>query len=250
VGAPLKGCKRTEPDSQDELLRNEDWRFQVIGKLSTGLNMFATEERLPCGLVGFGLPSAPALYISMAFNAQRQRIATDVSTLFDRHPPPQGTWPENHTPLFDYIEMAMTEIICSYSAIEAAADEMVPEPFVVPGIAVDPLPPAGGSRRVRQKSRVEPDLGRTRLKLGAADGEGRQAQKLGLARYLPFGHCSPPHPMPEKGHAVAMLNMALTGQPQGIEIRFNASPRSLCFSASWEYISRYRGVSASCATRA
>jgi hypothetical protein len=48
-----------------------------------------------------------------------------VNALFDLHPPPQGTWPENHSPLFDYLELAVTEIIFSYTAIEGAVNELI-----------------------------------------------------------------------------------------------------------------------------
>jgi hypothetical protein len=118
-------------ERQDELLRREDWRFHAIDKGGTGLIMIATEERLPTGrAVGFGLPSAPALFLSMAFSAYGKRSSTNVSDLFDQHPAPQGTYPENHAPLFDYFEVAIAEVICSYSAIEAAANEALPQGFI------------------------------------------------------------------------------------------------------------------------
>ncbi|MCJ2084660.1 hypothetical protein MKK88_01435, partial [Methylobacterium sp. E-005] len=94
-----------------------------------GLGMIATEERLSKNVIGFGLPSAPALYLNMAFSAHRQRIATNIENLFANHPPPQGIFPDNHSPLFDYFEVAMMELVCSYSAIEATANELIPEGF-------------------------------------------------------------------------------------------------------------------------
>lgn len=117
-------------ERQDELLRKEDWRFHAIDKFNTGLAMTATQEPLLAGgVVGFGLPSAPALFLNTAFAAYRKRACVNVADLFDKHPPPQGTWPENHSPLFDYFETAMLEVICSYSAIEAAANEVIPPDF-------------------------------------------------------------------------------------------------------------------------
>jgi len=118
-------------DRQDEQLSIEDWRFYAIEKFGTGLASIATQESLAEGaVVGFGLPSAPALFLSMAFAAYHKRASVNVSNLFDKHPPPQGTWPEHHAPLFDYFEVAMFEIICSFSAIEAAVNEAIPDGFV------------------------------------------------------------------------------------------------------------------------
>ena len=118
-------------DRQDELLRREDWRFFAITKLGTGLGMIATTEVLPSGeLANFGLPSAPALFLSLAFASHRKRAGIDAASLFDRHPAPQGTYPDNHTPLFDYFESAIAEVVFSYSAVEAAANESIPETFV------------------------------------------------------------------------------------------------------------------------
>lgn len=113
-------------ERQDELLANEDRRFFAIDKLGDGLGMIATTERLPDqSIVSFGLPSGPALAMSLALSAHRRRVAIDVTTLFDLHPPPQGTWPENHTPLFDFLEHAVAEVLFSYTAIEAAINELI-----------------------------------------------------------------------------------------------------------------------------
>jgi hypothetical protein len=111
---------------QDRLLAQEDARFFAIDKGGTGLAMLATTEKLPDkSVASFGLPSGPALGLNLAWSAHRKRIAIDVNALFDLHPPPQGTWPENHSPLFDYLELAVTEIIFSYTAIEGAVNELI-----------------------------------------------------------------------------------------------------------------------------
>lgn len=113
-------------ERQDELLANEDRRFFAIDKVGDGLGMIATTERLPDkSTVSFGLPSGPALAMSLALSAHRRRVAIDVTTLFDLHPPPQGTWPEDHTPLFDYLELAVAEVLFSYTAIEGAINELI-----------------------------------------------------------------------------------------------------------------------------
>jgi len=118
-------------DPGDELLAKEDWRYFAIDRAGTGLGSIATSEWLKKKQeIGFGLPSAPALFLNLAFEAYRKRVGTNVEKLFDEHPESQGTYPENHTPLFDYFETAMSEIIFSYSAIEAALNEIIPSDFI------------------------------------------------------------------------------------------------------------------------
>lgn len=115
----------------DDPLDREDWRFHAIGRLGGGTASIATEELLTDGThVGFGLPSAPALLLGMAFAAHQRRIATNIHDLFDHHPRLQGIYPDNHSLLFDYFESAMAEVVFSYSAVEASANELIPDDFV------------------------------------------------------------------------------------------------------------------------
>ncbi len=113
-----------------ELLEKEDWRFHAIGALGTGLGMLATTEKLSQRHLSFGLPSAPALYLSLARAAHAKRVAIDVDACFIEHPSPQGTYPENHRLLFDFFETVMAEVIFSFTAIEAFANESIPPSFV------------------------------------------------------------------------------------------------------------------------
>jgi hypothetical protein len=114
---------------QIELLENEDWRFHAIDTVGTGLGMLATTEKLSKRHLSFGLPSAPALYLSLACKAHAQRIAINVNSCFIEHPNPQGTWPEDHRLLFDFFELFIAEIIFSFTAIEAFANESIPTTF-------------------------------------------------------------------------------------------------------------------------
>lgn len=91
-------------ERQQKLLEAEDPRYHAIGPVGTGLGMIATVERLHEKTIGFGLPSAPALFLNIAREAHLRRAAIDVSSTFIAHPPPQGTWPEDHGPLFNYFE--------------------------------------------------------------------------------------------------------------------------------------------------
>jgi hypothetical protein len=124
----------SEPtDRQLKLLAAEDWRFFAIGPGGTGLMMLATTEKkskLSRKTYSFGLPSAPALFLNLARNARDRRIALDLDAVFVEHPSPQGTWPENHEILFDYLQEFSAEVIFSFSALEAFANENVPATFV------------------------------------------------------------------------------------------------------------------------
>lgn len=113
-----------------EMLKKEDWRFHAIGQRGGGTVSIATQEFLGDGeIVGFGLPSPPALFLNLAFTAHRVRSAFDVKELFETHPVPQGRYPDNHSRLFDYFEAAIQEIVFSYSAIESAVNEIIPQEF-------------------------------------------------------------------------------------------------------------------------
>ena len=113
---------------QMELLDKEDWRFHAIAPGGNdGLIMMATTEKLSSSIVSFGLPSAPALYLNLAHQNFRLRQAVDLKDLFDVHP--QGVWPEDHKKLFDYMGLAFSEVLFSYSAIEAFANEVIPTGF-------------------------------------------------------------------------------------------------------------------------
>lgn len=116
-------------ERQDKLLAAEDARFHAIGPGGNGRIMIATTEFLDKVTVSFGLPSAPALLLNVARSAHLRRAGTDFASIFVGHPPPQGTWPESHVALFDYFENITTEVICSFTAVEAFANEVIPSDF-------------------------------------------------------------------------------------------------------------------------
>lgn len=90
--------------------------------------MIATTERLGRKNISFGLPSAPALFLNIAREAHLRRAAIDLTSTFVAHPP-QGTWPENHQSLFNYFEQFSCEVIFSFTALEAFANEVIPPEF-------------------------------------------------------------------------------------------------------------------------
>jgi hypothetical protein len=119
-------------DRQKALLDAEDWRFHAIGPVGTGLGIIATTENVSLSLskvVSFGLPSAPALFLSLAGAANRRRASLQLDSVFVGHRPPQGIFPDEHAGLFDYLQEMVAEIAMSFSAIEAFANESIPEGY-------------------------------------------------------------------------------------------------------------------------
>jgi hypothetical protein len=112
---------------QDELLEREDGRYFAIDKFGDGLSSIASTERLGKKNVSFGLPSGPALFLHLAHRAFSKIKDVDCSTLFDEHP--QGRWPDDSGPLFDFFQNSMAHIVFSFTAIEAFANEVIPRDF-------------------------------------------------------------------------------------------------------------------------
>lgn len=114
-------------DRQQTLLETEDSRYHAIEPFNTGTMMFSTNERFANKNVEFGLPSAPALFLNIARNAHCQRAEIDISQVFVAHR--QGVWPDEHSLLFDYFEYFASEVIFSFTALEAFANEVIPPDF-------------------------------------------------------------------------------------------------------------------------
>ncbi|WEZ84565.1 hypothetical protein P6U16_08325 [Rhizobium sp. 32-5/1] len=125
--------KKIEPtERQRALLEAEDWRYFAIDYVGTGLGSIATTEKVSLSvgrIVSFGLPSAPALFLDLAAAAHRRRTAIDLNKEFVVHTAPQGVFPENQTGLFDFLQEMSAEIVMSFSAIEAFANEAIPKDF-------------------------------------------------------------------------------------------------------------------------
>ena len=114
---------------QHALLAREDWRFHAIDTIGTGLGMIGTTEKLSGRNVSFGLPSAPALYLNLARHAHARRTTVAIETAFVVHPSPQGIWPEEHRPVFDFFEAFTAEVVFSFTAVEAFVNESIPKSF-------------------------------------------------------------------------------------------------------------------------
>jgi hypothetical protein len=51
----------------------------------------------------------------------------DPLSLFDEHR--EGIWPDNQKSLFDYLEESISHVVFSFTALEAFANEVIPEKF-------------------------------------------------------------------------------------------------------------------------
>jgi len=112
---------------QDQLLEKEDGRYCAIGKLGTGLGSIATVEKLKKKVVSFGLPSGPALFLHLSHRAYLKVKDIDPLSLFDRHD--QGTWPDDQSKLFDFLEDSISYSVFAFTALEAFANESIPNDF-------------------------------------------------------------------------------------------------------------------------
>lgn len=163
-------CWAMTTERQQKLLEAEDSRFHVIGPVGTGLGMMATTERIGRKRITFGLPSAPALFLNIARESHLKRVAIDLESVFIAHPPPQGTWPQNHQPLFNYFELFSSEVIFSFTALEAFANEVIPQEFTY---------------QFKSNKKAEP------VALARAEIERRVSLDEKLTRVIPEAHKCP-----------------------------------------------------------
>ena len=112
---------------QAKLLDHEDGRYFAIDKVGTGLGAVATSERLGRAVVSFGLPSGPGLLLHLAHQAFTRVQRVEPRSFFRSHP--NGMWPDSQGPLFDYLENCIAHVVFSFTAIEAFANEVIPESF-------------------------------------------------------------------------------------------------------------------------
>ena len=63
----------------------------------------------------------------MAHRAYSKVKSIDPLFLFDEHP--QGIWPDNQTALFDFLEELISHVVFSFTALEAFANEAIPDNF-------------------------------------------------------------------------------------------------------------------------
>lgn len=113
------------------MLAAEDGRYYAIDILHIDdrphTQAIATEEEIGGRVYGFGLPSGPGLFLHLARVAHEQLLTVDPMKLFDEHP--QGRWPDDAGPLFDTFETACCQVVFAALALEAFANEVIPEGY-------------------------------------------------------------------------------------------------------------------------
>lgn len=111
-------------ERQRRLLEAEDGRYFAIDYVGTGVGSIATTERVGPVNVGLGLPSGLALFLSLAHQAFIAYRDVEPLQYFDRHP--QGVWPDDSRPLFDFFERFAAHVVFSFPALESFANETTP----------------------------------------------------------------------------------------------------------------------------
>jgi len=114
-------------ERQEELLAEHDGRYFSIGKFNTSLRILIKAEKLGRQYVDFGVPSAPALFLNAARRSYLQIKDHDPALMFYKWQ--NGRIPINHSKLFDYFELFTTHVVFSFTALEAFANEAIPEEF-------------------------------------------------------------------------------------------------------------------------
>lgn len=112
----------------EELLAKCDGRYYAIDKFDAGLAMLAKAEKLGTIRVDFAVPSGPALFLNLARSSYMQINGFEPSQLF--YAWQNGNVPINQSLLFDYFESYSAHVIFSFTALEAFANERIPEEFV------------------------------------------------------------------------------------------------------------------------
>ena len=112
---------------QDRALASEDGRFYAIDQWTTKTRIVQTWEQVSTATVHFGLPSAPALFLGLAHEAFMSYKNEDLMHLFDH---PQSLYPLDHRPLFDFYGQFAAHVVFAYTALEAWANETIPDSFV------------------------------------------------------------------------------------------------------------------------
>ena len=110
----------------DEIAR-ADPRFHQIftmgGRVALSGGVVDGDERP----VGFCLPSAPALFLSLSYRAHRSSERAFRSARFGDYTARLGE--PAYTAMFDFFELRTQHVIFAFSALEAYANECIPDPF-------------------------------------------------------------------------------------------------------------------------
>lgn len=106
----------------------EDPRILIANAYTENSAIAYTREKIGDATLNFILPSSPAMFLKLALQARKQVIEICKDELFIKVS--DFEWPRNSIVLIDFFELMMTQIIFSYSAIEAFANTSIPEDFI------------------------------------------------------------------------------------------------------------------------
>ena len=108
-------------------LPNEDPRYYTIEQYGTGSISHATTQMYSGTHASFGLPSTTALFLNLSHKAWFQGKEMLDADLFINTD--QGLQSEDHAPLFNLFELRISNIVFAFSALEAFANQSVPENY-------------------------------------------------------------------------------------------------------------------------
>ncbi|MPR34435.1 hypothetical protein [Salmonirosea aquatica] len=106
----------------------EDPRVLVANAYTKNSAIAYTKEKVGDDTLNFILPSSPAIFLNLALQAREQVVEVCKDELFMKVS--DYKWQKNSRVLIDFFEIMMTQIIFSYSAIEAFANTSIPEDFI------------------------------------------------------------------------------------------------------------------------
>jgi len=115
--------------SQLELIDAADARHHLIFPAGTGIATLMAKVVDKKSAAFIQQPSAPALFLSMAYKAHRASKKAESGIKFTDELMGSGLQDGG---TFDFFELRMQHVIFSYGALEAYANESIPDPFTWP----------------------------------------------------------------------------------------------------------------------
>jgi len=107
---------------------SEDPRILVANAYTENSAIAYTREKIGDDILNFILPSSPALFLNLALQARKQVVEICRNELFSKKP--GFEWPQNSVLLIDFFELMMTQIIFSFSAMEAFSNISIPDDYI------------------------------------------------------------------------------------------------------------------------
>lgn len=123
----------------EEYFTEADWRCHIVVRLAAPTILPGTSTPLPAGAigkglakidyqanrVGFSIPNATALFLNLS--KRHHKLANVTAQAFSSDPKSQSL---TDVDIFSYLEDVMASVVFAYSALEAFANEEIPDDFV------------------------------------------------------------------------------------------------------------------------